>query len=149
MPIECASNLFNAAISLGGVFAGGVVGYLSARRIATLTARRAACAKFIAAFSPAIGFLDKARRHDSDHDRPNASAFLRDAFVAHAAAIEDFRPFVRTKDLSAYQQAWETYCETAHAGTVEAEFMAEDIDHVDPRRALQDLIHSILRFAKT
>lgn len=148
MALECAPNLFNALVSLCGVLAGGVVGYFSARRISTLTARRAACAKFIAAFSPALGVLDKARRHGSDHDRPDASAFLRDAFVGHAAAIEDFRPFILTKDIPAYQQTWETYCETAHAGTVGAEFMAEAIDPDDPRKALQDLIHAILRFAK-
>ncbi len=148
MAIECDPSLSNAVVSLAGVVAGGLVGYFSARRIATLTARRAACGKFLAAFSPAIAFLDKARRHGSDHERPDASAFLRDAFVSHAAAIEEFRPYVRTKDISEYQQAWDKYCDTAHAGTVGAEFMAESIGDDDPRKALQDLIHAILRFAK-
>lgn len=108
-----------------------------------------AAAALCAAFAPALAFLEKARLHGSDLDRPDASVFLRDAFVSHAAAVDAFRPFVGCLRRKAYRKAWEQYCEIAHAGTVEAEFMAETINRDDPRTALQDLIHAILRFAKS
>lgn len=103
----------------------------------------AAADKLHGAFGPALAFLERARLHGSHHERPDASVFLRDAFVPHAAAVQAFRPFVgriRRKD---YDNAWRQYCETAHAGTVEAVFMAEAINQGDPWKALQDLIHAM------
>ena len=67
---------------------------------------REAGRKFRAAFTPAIAFLDKGRRHGSDHDRPDASAFLRNAFEFYAAAIEEFRHFVAPESREFYQNAW-------------------------------------------
>ena len=116
----------------------------NAARQAEINAFRDAGIRLRAAFTPAIGFLDKTRLHGSDLDRPNASAFLRDAFVTHAAAIEDFHFFVRAKDKAAYQQAWEHYCELnpAHPNSGPV-FMAGS---VDPWGAIQERIVAVLAF---
>lgn len=121
-----------------------------ARTLAEIAAFREAGIRLRAAFTPALAFLDKARRHNSDHERPDADVFLQEAFVSYAAAIEDFRPFVRADDLGAYQQAWESYCQIAHAPkNSSAVFMATTIDRGDPWTVLQNQIHAILLFAKT
>jgi hypothetical protein len=137
----------NADAILSAVLLACFGAYLAYRN-SRLSRRAAAADRFNAAFSPALAFLDKARRHGSYHDRPDASAFLREAFVSHAAAIEEFRPFVSLMRRKAYEKVWKEYCDIAHAGTVEAVFMAESIDPDDPWKALQDQIRAILNFAK-
>jgi hypothetical protein len=130
---------------LFGVFANHRLQLWRERRSAFL----AAGAKLRAAFEPALAFLEKARRHGSHHDRPDASAFLRDAFVSHAEAVKAFASSIRAKrKMRAYQKAWNDYCELSHDGGADAVFMASTINDRDPWSVLEDKIHAVLRFAK-
>lgn len=47
------------------------------------TRSRVAADNLRGVFNEALAFLEKARLHGSDLDRPDASKFLRDAFVSH------------------------------------------------------------------
>lgn len=112
------------------------------------TAFLAAGAKLRAAFDPALAFLEKARRHGSDHNRPDASAFLTESFVVHAEAVNAFSPYIHSKrKLRAYQQAWNKYCELAHLGGIGAVFMASAINERDPWSVLEEKIYDIIRVA--
>ena len=117
-------------------------------KIAEPHAFREASARLRTAFTPALAFLDKARRHGSDHERPNTSTFLRDAFESHAAAIEEFRHFVHPENREAYQKAWNEFCALTHDDGVDAEFMARDINDRDPWSVIEDKIRVILSFSE-
>ncbi len=104
-------------------------------------------ARLRAAFTPILAFLEKARRHGSDHERPDASAFLRDAFLSHAAAVEEFRQFIRPEKREAYQQAWNEFCALTHDDGVDAVFMASHINDRDPWSVIEGKIRVILSFA--
>lgn len=98
----------NAVVSLAGVGAGGLVGYLSARRISVLNARAQAGAALRAAFAHEIVKVRQAHRGDSSI---NIEEVLTQAFPRHAAAIEEYRFFVKPKDRDAYERAWREYYE--------------------------------------
>jgi hypothetical protein len=115
-----------------------------------LNARRAAAAKLHAAFSGALGIIAAAVRHASDDPaRPSVSTYLRQNFQAHAAAVAEFRPFVSSSDLAAYQKAWQQHAEFAYdKHGVSATFLAEGVAPDAPLTVLQSRIHAILAFAK-
>jgi len=98
-------------------------------------------------FNPALAFLEECRLHGSDHERPDASAFLREAYISHDAAIRQFRSFVGRLRRRAYDKAWQHYCELNPSHEVGAVFMVSD--QPDPWRSIQERIHAILAFAKT
>jgi hypothetical protein len=100
-----------------------------------------------ATFNPALAFLEQCRLHCSDHERPDASAFLREAYVAHDAAIRQFRPLVGRLRRHAYDKAWQHYCELNPSREVGAVFMVSD--QPDPWRCIQERIHAILAFTET
>jgi hypothetical protein len=100
--------LAGAVGSFLSVVAGGLVGFLSARRISTLTARRQAGATLRAAFAKEIALVRLAHGADESIDSED---ILREAFPRHAAAIEEYRFFVRPKDRTAYERAWRDYYE--------------------------------------
>ena len=108
---------------------------------------RVASDSLCATFNPALAFLEKCRLHGSDHDRPDASAFLKEAYTSHDAAIRQFRPFVGRLRMRAYDKAWRHYCELNPSHEVGAVFMVSD--QPDPWRCIQERIHAILTFAKT
>lgn len=145
MAAECVPNVVSVVTGLGGILAGGVIGYFSARLVASLTARRTACVKLHGAFSLALGQIAAARHYRSDDPgRPNVSGFLREAFVAHAAAVGEFRFFVSKTNQGAYEKAWQHYCEldTARGN---AEFMVSD--QPKPLSVIEAKINAILVFA--
>jgi hypothetical protein len=116
-------------------------------KIAEPHAFREASARLRTAFTPALAFLDKARRHGSDHERPDASTFLRGAFESHAAAIEEFRHFVHPENREAYQKAWNEFCALTYDDGVDAVFMASGINDRDPWSVIEDKIRVILSFS--
>src|SRR6476646_11109947 len=100
--------LAGALVSLAGVVAGGFIGFYSARQISTLNARRQAGATLRATFAKEIALVRLA--HGADHSI-DVEAVLRAAFPQHAAAIEEYRFFVRPNDRAAYDKAWRDYYE--------------------------------------
>jgi len=85
---------------------GGLIGYFSARRISDRNTRATAVAKFRAAFAPAQVKLSLPRSIGNTEVRE----YFDEAFLFHATAIEEFRPFAR--DSIAYQKACDDYRKT-------------------------------------
>lgn len=122
----------------------GVGGALYIRR---LNALHAAADRFRCAFAPALAIIAKARS-DSPHNPPDVDAFIKNALLGHGSAVEEFRPFVRPSDRVAYQEAWESYRQTASQcqfSTAGEEWGA----NLQPGELLEQKIHAILQFAKT
>jgi hypothetical protein len=148
MAVECVFNLGNAIVSFAGVALGGLVGYCSARRVSDRNSMAVAVAKFRAAFSHTQAQLAIAIRHNDDFTKPNVSNVLKDDFIRHAAAIEEFRPFVTCKNREAYQQAWQEYCElepTIWDGGILKPPHEDQAAEV----VFEQKIHNILLFSKT
>ena len=151
MPYECASPLASAAVSLAGVAVGGLVGFLSARRISVRNVRAVAAAKFRATFAPALAtFTASAMRSTAEPNRPDISSYLGEHFIEHASAVEEFRPFVHKKERTAYQRAWDQYLElepVRWGGS--AEYMAKGLSPEAPSKLVQARIEAVLRFGET
>jgi len=131
--------------SLVSVALGGVIGFLSARRISDLNARATASAKFRVAFAPALAQLDLGRRHGSTHAPPDFDEYFGGILPSHAAAFEEFRVFVVSDKLTAYQEAWADYYHFANGGQILSAHYNED----DPWSVIEEKINKILSFAKT
>lgn len=112
-----------------------------------LNNRRAAAAKFRAAFSSALGRLEAASRHRSTHATPDADALLRQQFEAHAGAVSEFRPFVTPRQRRAFEEAWESYCALVAGAKSQPVFMAAYENDDDPWSVISARIRSILAFA--
>ena len=80
-----------------------------AERLAAINARRAAGEKLRGAFAPEIGKYYLLFRNEEFKSSGAAADLLKSALPKHAAAIEEFRPFVPIKNQRAYQEAWENY----------------------------------------
>lgn len=141
MPIECAPNIANILASLGGVIGGGLIGYFSASRISRFNARREVGAKLRAAFAHEQSLM---RLAALKHKTIEVESLLAGAFPKHAAAIEEYRPFVRPKSQAAYQQAWEEYyCASGSVGWFNY-YMGEGCHELFISR-----VNAILRFTET
>jgi hypothetical protein len=103
MSVDCTFNIGNALVNLAGVALGGLIGFYSSNRTSNKVIRATACAKFRASFAPAVARISIA----SESDAVEIRAFFKTEVLVHAAAIEEFRPFVR--DSSAYEKACENY----------------------------------------
>ena len=65
-------------------------------------------AKYRAAFAPALASVTIAAiKRTTDVGEFSLSAYLKESFVHHAAAVEEFRPFVSKERRASYQRAWE------------------------------------------
>ena len=117
-------------------------------------ARVAACAKLRAAFDSVLAqiYLVQNRGNSNygstdEAERESIAPFVKNALFAHAAAVEEFRPFVASNRHAAYQEAWESYRKLANErnpGTAE-DWMTD----TPGGSALEKRIHAILLFAKT
>lgn len=96
-----------------------------------------------AAFVQALAQLELGRRHGSTHEAPDIDGFLNASLLNHAAAIDEFRPFVDSGNIRAYQLAWDEYCEAAKGGL----FIASHFNSTDPWAVIEGKIHAVLRFA--
>jgi hypothetical protein len=140
--------LIGGGFTILGALIGALVGYWLARLLANRYAIIAAKSKLRSAFSGAQAIITVARLHaEGDHRRPSVSDFVREAFVVHAAAIEEFRPFVCAKDREAYQKAWQEYCVLELPLWDGGIFMAYDGEN--PEFVIENKINDILLFAKT
>ena len=101
--------IIGGAFTVVGALIGAIIAYWLTAKLEVLKERRTACAKFRAAFAPAIAQIYLARHHGT-HDTPLVGNILKDALVSHATAFEEFRPFVCNR--VAYQEAWEQYRKT-------------------------------------
>ena len=127
-----------------------------ARDLAEINAFREACSRLRAAFTPALGFIDRDKRRGTTpgfvNDTP-LDVFLHDALAGHSAAFEDFLPFVSAQDLEAYQKACEEYRQLAYAENMNgvvfgATARAMQINEADTRGVIAEKIHAVLRFSK-
>ena len=138
--------LIGGAFTILGALIGTLAGYWLARLLAERNSFIAARAKLRAAFAPALGQIYLAQKH-GDHDRPSIEDFVKNNLLAHASAIEEFRPFVASSKSAAYQGAWEDYRKHAHdphAATAE-DWMTD----LSGGSALEKRIYAILLFTKT
>lgn len=139
MAVECAFNLSNAIVTLGGVAVGGLVGFFSARHISDRNAKAVASAKLRSIFAPRLAQLDMALVDDVvavtlDDD-------IRAAIPTHAAAIEEFRPFVPCRERDAYRKKWDDYYKYTSAIYFHGE--------KERMKAVSQKINAILRFTET
>lgn len=144
--------------SIGYTALGGILGYFSRlfiehrleidriKKSIQITEFSKAAANFRAAFAPALSFIYLAKKHGSTHEVPNVDKFLRDSILPQAAVIEVFRIFVPEGNRTAYQEAWEKYRYEVWNYGFDANSLRQDID--DPYVIYENLIHSILQFAK-
>lgn len=128
---------------------GAVLGSFLAFRFAiSLAERREASiakAAYRAAFAPSLAFIYIAQKH-GNHDRPNIDAHIKDALLAHGAAVEIFRVYVPKRQIRDYQNAWEDYrllaAEDPFPRTGEEEESGIQIGD-----SIKLKIHALLRFA--
>lgn len=102
-----------------------------------------AAAKLRAAFAPAqarISLIDPDRGHP-------VCNILRELIPSHAAAIEEFRPFVPESDRIKYQEAWEDYYETILQGAPYATGKAWEREKTIVS-LFEEKIHTVLAFAE-
>ena len=134
-------------ITLAGVALGGLIGYLSASRIARLNSGIAAGAKLRSAFAPEIAQMRLTRTYKNFN---NVKTLLEGAFPRHAAAIEEYSFFVPRKDRAAYQKAWEDYCYKA-GGVDFLEYAMGEGEGEKPQELFelfQKRVKAILRFTQ-
>src|SRR5260370_1353773 len=101
--------LIGGGFTLAGAFIAALVAYWLTVMLEKSRERRAACAKLRSAFAPALAAIYLGRHHGT-HDRPVVGNALKDSLLAHASAVEEFRPFA--SDQTTYQHAWEDYRKT-------------------------------------
>lgn len=99
------------AIGIIGTLLGVIIAYFLSLSAAKLQWHRIAGAKLRAAFAPQVAQYDLFR--DSKmltmDGMTAADKMFKDSLPLHAAAIEEHRPFVPSKNRQAYQKAWEDY----------------------------------------
>lgn len=151
MSAECASAVFSVLTSLGGVAAGGLIGFLSARKVSDRSARATAGAKYRAAFAPALAMVAAASiKRATDVGEFNLSTYLKERFVEHGAAVEEFRPFVAKERKPSYQRAWEQYLELDPiCWNGMAEFMAGHVNPENPLKVIRARIEALLSYSES
>lgn len=84
---------------------GALIGALSSYKVANHNERLKAANQLRVKFAPALATLRQGRNEKS----VDVDSVLHDALPGHAAAIEEYRFFVRSTDIAAYQKAWDEY----------------------------------------
>jgi hypothetical protein len=74
--------------------------------------------------------------------------FIKEYIPGHAAAIEEFRPFVSESDRDKYQKAWDDYCKTATQHHAKTYGEAAGPTEIRVDKLFREKIHAILAFAK-
>jgi hypothetical protein len=131
--------LIAGAFTLLGVLIGALLSYRFGIRLAAHNARRAAGAHLRAAFAPELTALRVARM---DKNSP-IDEILVEALPKHAAAVEEYRFFVREKAHLTYQAAWQQYQDANKGGVFVASF-----EESDPHGVIERKIQDVLRFAE-
>lgn len=137
--------LIGGGFTVVGALIGAVVAYWLTAKLEVFKERRAACASLRAAFAPAIAQIYLARHHGT-HDTPIVGKILKDLLVSHAAAVEEFRPFV--SDGTAYQDAWEEYRKAVRQDNYDID-TAEWGTDAHLWSTVEAKIHAVIAFAKT
>ena len=141
MAIECGPTVLVTLVSVG---VGGLIAHLSSSGIARLNARLAAGAKLRTAFAPELAELRLGRIYK---DFTDVERLLNEAFPGHAAAIEEYRFFVRPKDRAAYQQAWEEYFKQGESKFLLQYALGENAEEPHELSALfEQRVQAIFRF---
>ena len=134
---------------IGGAFTvlGALIGVLAAYWLTThleqFKERRMASRALRSAFAPALAIIYLGRHHGT-HDRPQVGNILKTQLLAHASAVEEFRPFVR--DSAVYQGAWEDYRKTVREDTFSIDTLEWGTDS-ELWSTLESKIHVLLRHA--
>jgi Flp pilus assembly protein TadD len=114
------STGLNYSQLIGGVITtavGGLIGFLSARRISFFNARQQAVSNIRASFAPQLAYLKSIGAYVTDKEEIR-QRLHSDYLNAHAAELEKFRFFVKFKNIAAYDNACEQYEELLHPGYV-------------------------------
>lgn len=110
-----------------------------------------AAAKLRASFAPTLAMIYLARHHGT-HDRPDDDAFIKNNLILHAAAVEEFAPFVPKGKRDEYQKAWEEYRQAARKDIYtraadERIVKEEESRDVAYGEIIEKSIHDILEYA--
>jgi hypothetical protein len=124
----------------------GFVGYISARRVSDLNTKNIECAKLRKSFARTLAKIYLTKKHGSTKDVPDLDRYFKKALINHAAAIEEFRPFVPKEERDKYQDAWEKYRYYVWDFGFNSNVLTEDIEN--PYATYGKLIHDILQFAE-
>jgi hypothetical protein len=147
--VECSFSVLASSMSLLGVVVGGAIGFFSARTISNRNAKAGAAARLRAAFAQGLAQIELDRLHGSTHDQPDVKAFFKAALLAHAAAIEEFRPFVSGAKRQSYQQAWDRYVRSVQEQKVDAWDPATTKQSEHPWHVVVENINAVLSHAET
>lgn len=93
----------------GGAALGAWFASKTGMKLVGETSKNNAISKLRASFAPALAKIDIAKFHGDTDLRE----FFDENIPTHAAAIEEFRPFV--SDDTAYQAAWDNYKKTIYS----------------------------------
>lgn len=109
---------FSFSQFFGGVITaaiGGIIGFLSARRISAFNVRQQAASNLRASFAPQLAYLKSVEGYTAGTEEIRER--LHSVFVSiHAAELEKFRFFVKCKNIETYDKACERYEELLHPG---------------------------------
>ena len=147
--MNCSLNVAASIIQLCGIAVAGLIGYLSARAVSRRNEKVIATAKLRAAFAPALAEIEIDRHFKGTHDRPDVEAALKTAFPAHAAAVEEFRPYVLAVKQQSYQLAWERYRRSVQDHIVDAWDTAITLTGEHEWHVVAKNIHALLGHAET
>jgi len=136
-PYEIA--IIAGCFTIAGVLLGAWIAHRSSVHLLKIHARREAGSKLRAAFAPEIAKVRLARVDESI----DVEATLKSAFGKHAAAIEEYRPFVKTKDVGAYQKAWQEYYDVGGGVRFFDYYMGDNAQELFEHR-----INSIFKFTE-
>lgn len=125
----------------------GLIAALVLYHIHRLNNRRTACGNFRHAFADALARIEAAHLHNSPDDRPDVDQLLRDHFERHAAAVHEFRPFLRRRQRKLFDRAWKQYAAWVGPANSYPTFMAEAESDGDPYPLLLERVRAILAFA--
>ena len=137
--------LIAGGFTLAGAFIAAIAAYWLAIKLEESKERRAACAQLRSAFAPALATVYLGRHHGT-HDRPVVGNVLKESLLAHASAVEEFRPFAA--DREAYQHAWEEYRKTVREDNFYIDSLEWGAD-LELWASLEQRIHAILLHAET
>ncbi len=129
----------NILFGLTGTIIAGMIGYLSAIRMANITTRKTAGAHR-SAFAPAIAKYPLVKHHTELND------LLWAELSRQAIAIEEFRHYVPRKRHAAYQEAWENYHKPQGAGG--SVYLTEYVMGEQKAELFKSRIHAILQFTE-
>lgn len=146
MPENVINTIIGGIIGIAGTYFGHKLTKAASVENIRITEFNRAAAKLRATFAPAQAriFLFNINTPEDGHILCN---FIGEYIPGHAAAIEEFRPFVPISNRDAYQKAWDKYRQLA--AQTPATTNGQSFERGVPiGQFFEEKIHGILSFAE-